>query len=88
MANGTQPLQSPEVQALLKDSAKLKEMLSSPEVRQLAEMLNARSGGDLKRAATAAKAGNTEQLAQMMKGLSATGEGAQLLASLQRKLEK
>lgn len=70
------------------DGEALRQLLSSPEVRQLAALLNARSGGNLQQAAQSAKAGDTTQLEQLMRSLSATAEGARLLAQLQGKLGK
>lgn len=87
MAGAQKPMQTPEAQELLKDSARLREMLSSPEVRRLAELLNARSGG-LRQAAQSAKGGDTAQLEQLMQGLSSTEEGARLIAQLQGKMGK
>ena len=86
MAGTQKPMQTPEAQELLKDSARLREMLSSPEVRRLAELLNARSG--LRQAAQSAKGGDTAQLEQLMQGLSSTEEGARLIAQLQGKMGK
>lgn len=88
MAGSKEPLQTPDAQQLLRDSAKLKELLSSPEVRRLMELLNARSGGNLKSAAQNAKGGDTSQLEQLMQGLSSTEEGAMLIAQLQGRLGK
>ncbi len=87
MAKGNEPMNTPEAQALLRDTARLREALSSPEVRRLAELLNAGSGG-LRQAAQSAKAGDTAQLEQLMRGLSSTEEGARLIAQLQGKLGK
>lgn len=72
----------------MKDPEKLRAVLSSPEVRQLAALLNASSGGNLKSAAQSAKGGNTSQLEQLVQGLAATQEGARLLEQLQGKLGK
>ena len=88
MAGTQKPMQTPEAQELLKDSARLREMLSSPEVRRLAELLNARSGGGLRQVAQSAKGGDTAQLEQLMQGLSSTEEGARLIAQLQGKMGK
>lgn len=88
MAQGNTPMQSPEARELLKDTGRLKALISSPEVRQLAQLLNAQSGGGLQNAASAAKAGDTTQLEALVKGLSSTPEGAKLLAQLQGKIGK
>ena len=88
MAGTQKPMQTPEAQELLKDSARLREMLSSPEVRRLAELLNARSGGACGRRPRAPREGMTAQLEQLMQGLSSTEEGARLIAQLQGKMGK
>ena len=51
-------------------------------------MLDKNSGGGLKQAAGAARAGDTAQLTELMQGLSASPEGAALMRKLQGKLEK
>ena len=78
----------PGAGALMKDKEKLRQVLSSPEVRQLAAVLNAQSGGQLQRAARSAQSGNTAQLEQMMRALGASPEGAKLMEQLQKKLGK
>lgn len=88
MAGGKEPMHSPEARELLKDTARLRQMLSSPEVRRLAELLNASSGGNLRQAAQSAQSGDSSQLEQMMRSLSSTPEGARLIAQLQGKLGK
>ena len=88
MAQTNDPMKTAQAQALLGDPARLKSLLSSPEVRRLAQMLDKNSGGGLKQAAGAARAGNTAQLTELMQGLSASPEGAALMQKLQGKLEK
>ena len=88
IAGSKEPMHTPEAQALLKDTARLRQMLSSPEVRRLAELLNAFSGGNLRQAAQSARGGDSSQLEQMMRSLSSTEEGARLIAQLQGKLGK
>lgn len=79
--------QSPQVQALLQDTARLRQLLATPEVRQLAQLLDRRSEGTLQRSAQSAQAGDTGALEQLMQGLADTQEGAQLIAKLQQKLQ-
>lgn len=86
MAQGNTPMQSEAARELLKDTGRLKALMSSPEVRRLAQLLNAQSGGGLQNAAGAARAGDTAQLEALLKGLSSTPEGAKLLAQLQGRL--
>lgn len=88
MAQKNDPMNSPQAQTLLGDPARLKSLLASPEVRRLAQILDKNSGGGLKQAAGAARAGNTAQLTELMQGLSASPEGAALMRKLQGKLEK
>lgn len=88
MAGTKEPMNAPDARELLKDTAKLRELLGSPEVRQLAALLNARSGGRLQSAAQSAKGGDASQLEQLMQGLSSTEEGARLIAQLQGRLGK
>lgn len=88
MAGTKEPMHTPEARELLKDTARLRQMLSSPEVRRLAELLNASSGGNLRQAAQSAQSGDASQLEQMMRSLSSTPEGARLIAQLQGKLGK
>ena len=70
------------------DGERLRALLASPEVRQLAAMLNAGSGGTLQQVAQSARAGDTKGLEGLIKQLSATPEGARLLSQLQGKLGK
>lgn len=70
------------------DGEKLRALLASPEMRQLASLLNAGSGGALQQAAQSAKAGDTAQLMALVKALGSTPEGARLLSQLQGKLGK
>lgn len=70
------------------EGAKLRALLSSPEVRQLAALLEQASGGSLQQAAQSARAGDASQLTELLKRLGSTPEGAQLLERLQGKLGK
>ena len=79
MAGTKEPMHTPEARELLKDSARL---------RRLAELLNARSGGNLRQAAQSAQSGDSSQLEQLMRSLSSTEEGARLIAQLRGKLGK
>ena len=60
------PLQSPEAAALLKNPSALKTLLGSPEAKQLLTMLNAQNNAGLKTAAQQAKAGDTTALMAMV----------------------
>ena len=78
----------PGAEALMKDKEKLRQVLASPEVRQLAAVLNTQSGGQLRHAARSAQSGDTAQLEQMMRALGASQEGAKLMEQLQKMLGK
>ena len=78
----------PGAEALMKDKEKLRQVLASPEVRQLAAVLNAQSGGQLRHGAHSAQSGDTAQLEQMMRALGASPEGAKLMEQLQKMLGK
>lgn len=70
------------------DGAKLRALLSSPEVRELAALLDRASGGSLQQAAQSARAGDATGLTELVKRLGTTPEGARLLERLQGKLGK
>lgn len=76
-------LQSPEAAELMKDTAKLKALLQSPETRRLMELLTAKNGDGLRRAAEQAKRGDTTALSGMMNQLTQSDEGARLVNQLQ-----
>ena len=67
------PLQSPEAAALLKNPSALKTLLGSPEAKQL------------KTAAQQAKAGDTAALMAMVNDVMNRPEGAKLMAQIESK---
>lgn len=79
------PLQSPEAAALLKNPSALKSLLSSPEAKQLLSLLNAQHNAGLKSAAEQAKAGDTAALLSMVNDVMHRPEGAKLMAQFQSK---
>lgn len=79
------PLQSPEAAALLKNPSALKHLLSSPEAKQLLSLLNAQQNTGLKTAAEQAKAGDTAPLMAMVYDVMNRPEGAKLMAQIQSK---
>ncbi len=83
MPEQKQPMDPREV---LKHPEQLRSLMNSPEVRQLAQLLNNRSGGHLQSAAEHAKQGDSAALQGMLDALSATQEGAKLIAQIQSKL--
>lgn len=79
------PLQSPEAAALLKNPSALKSLLGSPEAKQLLTMLNAQNNAGLKSAAQQAKSGDTTALMAMVNEVMNRPEGAKLLTQIQSK---
>ena len=75
---------SPE--ELLRDREKLKELMASPELQQLAKLLESQSGGTLSSAAAQAQDGDTKALEQLLRGLAGTREGAIALERMRKKL--
>ncbi len=82
----TDPLKTPQAEALLKDSAALRQLIDSPEGRRLAELM-ARQG-DLPRAAQQARQGDPSQLTRQLAAILQTPEGAKLAEAIRRNLPK
>ena len=78
----------PGAEALMKDKENLHQVLASPEVRQLAAVLNTPTSVQLRHAARSAQSGDAAQLEQMMRALGASPEGAKLMEQLQKMLGK
>lgn len=85
MAKNQNPLQSQEAAALLRDPARLKALLSSPETKLLMGLLR-RQRGDLNHAAQQAKQGDMSALNQMVSQLMNTKEGAELAQQVTRQV--
>ena len=79
------PLNSPEAAALLKDKGALKKLLSSPEAKKLMSMLNTQDSGQLKSAAEQAKNGDTAALMSMVNGIMKRPDGAKLVEQIEQK---
>lgn len=88
MTQKTNPLDSPEAAALLKDPKKLKALLGAPETKAFLSLLQGKNGAELKAAAQKAKGGDAAALSQMLREFSQGGEGAEALRRLQSKLEQ
>lgn len=88
MTKASNPMESKEAAALLKDPQRLRELLTSPETRRLMALLKGQNGAQLRSAAEAAKAGNSSALSEMLQKMSQSREGAQALEGLSAKLEK
>jgi len=79
----------PELQKILSDQKNIAQLMNSQEARALARMLSEQqSGASLQKAARDAAKGNTQQLGDLVRSISSSPEGARLLATLQRALEK
>ena len=79
------PLNSPEAAALLKDKGALKKLLSSPEAKKLMSMLSSQDTSQLKSAAEQAKNGDTATLMSMVNGIMDRPGGAQLMRKFEQK---
>ena len=86
MEQRSAPSNLDEAQRIMQDSRKLKQILTSPEVRTMMQLLGKQNGDALKAAAMRAKNGDPDALKQMMDQLSQTGEGAAVLEKLGRDL--
>ncbi|MBR1780728.1 MAG: hypothetical protein IJ751_04915 [Oscillospiraceae bacterium] len=74
-------------EALLRDQARLRQLLESPEARALARMLEGQGAAQMKQAAQQAQKGDTAALEQLARQLAATREGALALEKLSKKLK-
>lgn len=72
--------------ALLGNRKKLGELLSAPETRKLMELLEKRSGGNLKSAAQSAAKGDPETLMALMREVMEAQEGAEAVEQLKKKI--
>lgn len=70
----------------MKNPGALKQLLQSPEAKQLLSMLSAKHSGGLKSAAEQAKSGDTTALLSMVNDVMKQPEGAQLMAQMEAKL--
>lgn len=80
------PMESPDAAALLKNPAALKGLLQSPETLRLMALLQRQ--GNLQSAAQKAKAGDTQELQAMLSRLQSSPEGGDALAKMEEKLRK
>ncbi len=79
-------LHSKEAEGLLKDKAALSALLRSPETAKLMQLLEQKSGGNLKSAAQAATKGDTSKIIELMNEVMAAQEGAKAVEDLKKKL--
>ena len=74
---------------LRRDPAAVQAVMESPDGKALQRALQGRDGGaGLERAAAQAAGGNTAQMAQLLKNVLATPEGAKLLRRIARQLQQ
>ena len=88
MTQKMDPVQTPEAAALLKNPARLKALLQSPETKRLMELLSSRNGAGLKQAAEQARKGDSAALTEMLRQVTDSSEGATLVNQIQSNLEK
>ncbi len=79
------PLNSRDAEALLKDKSALKNLLGSPEAKQLISMLATQGTGKLKSAAEQAKSGDPAALVSMVNGIMEQPGGAKLIQQIEQK---
>lgn len=82
MSQNFDALHTPEAQALLKDPARLKALLQSPETRKLMSLLSSQNGDSLKQAAGQAKQGDLSGISSMVQKLMKTSEGAEAVENV------
>lgn len=85
----TQPKNTPELQQLLGNKAAMEQLTRSREAQALAGILTqGRDPADLQKIARDAAKGNTHELSELLRSITASPGGAQLLEQLSRTLEK
>ena len=85
----TQPKNTPELQQLLGNRSAMEHLANSREAQALAGILTqGRDPTQLQQIARDAAKGNTQQLSELLRSITASPGGAQLLEQLSRSLEK
>lgn len=80
---------APELQRLLGDRAAVAQLTGSREAKALAGLLTqGRDPAELQKIARDAASGNTQQLGELLRSVTSSPGGAQLLEQLSRTLEK
>lgn len=80
---------TPELQRLLRDRDAVAQLAGSSEARALAGLLTqGRDPAQLQQIAREAASGNTQQLGELLRSVTSSPGGAQLLEQLSRTLEK
>ena len=79
-------MHSKEAAALLNNRGKIAELMKAPETARLMELLEKKSGGNLKSAAKAATKGDPTKLMELMKEVMSAQDGAKAVQDLKKKL--
>jgi len=79
---------APDLQRILSDRKKVEQLISSREAQALARLLAGQEEpAKLRQAARQAAAGNTRELGELLRSITASPQGAQLLQKLQQTME-
>lgn len=81
-------LNSPQASGLLKNKQAIESLMKSGEAQRLMELLNQKSGGELKDAAQSAMKGDSAQLMSLVEGLMKNPQSAKLVEELNKKVTK
>lgn len=79
-------LHARETKELMQNKAALTELLRAPETQKLMQLLEKKSGGNLKSAAQAATKGDPAKLMELMNEVMSAQEGAAVVEGLKKKL--
>ena len=79
-------LHSEQAEELMKNKAALQDLLKAPETVKLMQLLEQKSGGNLKSAAQAATKGDTAMLLAIMNEVMSAQDGAKAVEQLKKKL--
>lgn len=85
MSQNFDALHTPEAEALLKDKARLKALIQSPETKKLMSLLSQQNGDSLKEAAGQAKQGDLSGISAMLQQLMKTSEGAEAVENVMKR---
>ncbi len=80
-------IDSGQANRLLKDTGRLEQLRDAPEAQKIFSMLNRTTGGDLEGAAERAAKGDAGQLADAIRQVMNSPEGAQLLQKMKQTLK-
>lgn len=87
MPNLDELLKNQQAAGLLKDTSKLEQLRDAPETQKIFSMLSRSTGGDLESAAERAAKGDSAQLADAIRKVMNSPEGAQLLQKMKQTLK-